>query len=498
MLLHPIRDFKHPIRVSSDNPYANIRIGRRAYGQRAHVRGQVRETRVTKGLGFLPRDLRGFVRSDIDDHQRIPRNGTPRIVSEREPRLAPADVRGPIYNPLRAIRPGHQFPAHKLLHLMDDLLRPLDGRAERQFKLKSVDRLLVAGEEDIGDESGDSHNQHKNEGHDRKRSQTVSKETQHHPAISPIKFGIVRSLLRPGFHLQETRAQKRRHRQGQNPRRKQGDGHHLEQGRAEFSHAGFREIDGQKRRRRGQRRREQRNAQFIGGVHRRVESLFAGSHLHHNGFGHHDGVVHQHPQRNNQRRDGHHIQPDAENGHQQHRHHHRHRHEGSHHQPGPKSQKNQHHQHHNADRLKQRRHKVVDLLLHPSGLIRDRVELDADGIKLLKPGHQRGDLLAQNRDVPAFPQIDRQRQRGHARRTHLRLRRVNGPPVHVRQIRQVDQILFPRDTDQRAPHVLHGLETPRRLQRNPLPIRGDLAPRRDDILILQDAHQIGRGKPQLR
>ncbi len=185
---------------------------------------------------------------------------------------------------------------------------------------------------------------------------------QQQPAVAPVEPRVVAVALRRLLHLEKQHAEQRDHRQRQEPRAQERDRHHLKERRRVLTDRRLGEVDRQEGGRRRQRRHQERRLELRRGRDRGLLHRLALGHLNHDRFGHHDGVVDQQAERDDQRGQRHRVDADVEERHEDEAHDDGHRNQAGDDQTGAKSEAHQHDQHHDRHRL----HQVAGEVARPS------------------------------------------------------------------------------------------------------------------------------------
>ena len=263
---------------------------RRSQQQRRNLSGDVGEIVVNEAVesgNKLAVHLPAV--GDIEQQVDIFRALRLHIQGEIKSRRPGADEGGEIDDPVPAYLTGviisrHHAVADKRFGLGDHCLGFADRGAHRQAQLGVHHRLVVGREEDVGDQRQQLHRSEEDHQNPGDRQQGMLQQGDQHPAVAAIEFAVETFALLMLFNLDEQHAEQRGHGQGQQPGAEQGDSDHLEDRRGVFAGGGFRQVDRQKGCGGGQGGGEQGDAQFFGGVDRRLHRGLAFFHLHHDRF----------------------------------------------------------------------------------------------------------------------------------------------------------------------------------------------------------------------
>ena len=455
----------------------------------------------------------GVVRRCIADQRGVSGAGLRRAVAKVEPGRAGAYEESPVADavPLLFLRDG-QFLRHEPFDIEYGRFRIVERRAVREFEVAGKEHFPRFREKALLHEAKQSEGRGQQGERAEGRNQGALQEGPKRAAVAPVKRGVERGVFVRGrrrfvfaalafgrlglFDLQEKHAQERDHRNRQQPGGKQRQGDDLGQGGREFPDRAFGQHDGQERGDGGEGRNEQGNAQFACRSKGGVPPAFALLDAHQNRFAHHDGVIDQQSQRNDERNQRHLVQPNAEELHQHERGQHRHGNQRGDHQAGAEPQEQQHAQQHDAyglhNRVDERRNGPV----HDLGLEGDDIEGDAHGIAFFQFRHGGPDVLPQQNNIAARAHRNRQRQRGLRVGPYLRLRRIHVSSMDVGDISKVDRLSRPWQRDQRPANIFHGSKVAGGLQRDALRAGLYGPSRNNDIAGLQDALKLRHRKSQ--
>ena len=219
-------------------------------------------------------------------------------------------------------------------------------------------------------------------------------------------------------------------------------------------------------------------------------------HAYQNTFGNHDGVIHQHPQSDDQRPqgdplqvDGHHLHEDegAQDSQQQH---------AAHQHPGTQAHEYQQHGDHNGHRFTQVEHEGTDRLIHFLGLVIDSGQLHTHRTLVLQFLEALIHPRAHIHHIDAGGKGNTQGQGRAAIESIKMVGNFGIPPLNGRHITQVNQLIRTGLGNQQVAHGLDRGKLPGGINADVLISHPDLARRVHGILGLQQAKDAVRADPQ--
>ena len=280
------------------------------------------------------------------------------------------------------------------------------------------------------------------------------------------------------------------------PAEQQRNQQHPEQGIGVFPCGILGKTNGRERHDGNHRGPQQWPDSLADNIHRRFQFRHAPLHAHQDAFGDHDGVIHQHPQGNNQcaqgnplQINGQHFHDDkgAKDGEQQ---------DSPHQQTG--AHPHEHQQHHDNDGYglaqveQEGPHRTVDLF----GLVVDRGQLHARRSLILQLGQTLFYPRAHFHHIDALGERNPQGQGRLTIKAVKMIRHLRVAPFNGGHIAQVNQLIRARFGNQQIPHILDGGKFSGGVDADVLVTDSDLTRRVDRILGLQQGKDPFRADAQ--
>ena len=311
----------------------------------------------------------------------------------------------------------------------------------------------------------------------------------------PSKKRAVVGILLLLARFEHQSAEDGRHRNRQQPAEHHGNAYDLEKAAAELACGVRRQADRSEGKHGDGRPPQHGPLGAFHGLGSGVGQVHAALDAHKHPFGHHDGVVHQGTEGDNQGRQGHDLQIDARILHNREGPRHGQQKDTANHQPRPHAHEDQKHADHDGQRLQQVDDKVADRLDDHVRLHVDLVKLHAHGAvdfqlpQALFDGLAHGDHVAArdcgDADAKGLPSLV----------VHQERRRRDLVAAHVRYFLQADQASA-GTTDHQLADVLNGHDGPSGRNPHEAAVQQGAADGGQGVLLIEDRENRVSREPQ--